>query len=70
MNKNRGAYLGSTAGKTLKSTIQRGAYKDGLAVMGLRYRQVLALETIWPFSVANAGIGYQLGMLKGWLGKS
>ena len=45
-------------------------YEDGLAVMGLRYRQVLELETIWPFSVANGGIGYQLGILKSWLVRS
>ena len=69
MDKNRAAHLSLRAGKRLKSTIERQAYKDGLAVMGFRYRQVLTLESIWPFSVANGGIGYQLGTLKGWLGK-
>lgn len=70
MNEDRAARLGPKAGRTLKSTIRKRAYGDGLAVMGLRYRQVLELETIWPFSVANGGIGYQLGILKSWLVRS
>lgn len=70
MNRSRATRLASKAGKALKSTIKKRAYEDGLAVMGLRYRQVLELETIWPFSVANGGIGYQLGILKSWLGRT